>query len=350
MTAWLTYALADYMVDYRKRHNGKTSRLYEYLGSVYNVEDAALDAASKQWRKFLKTAGSSLPSPIFLPSIIEILSIIDIALAEAWSFGPSRRPRDGRGIAFRELVGNELRRVRERAIEALVIAFRQLHQRRSNDLVVKLASQFQEHDSIVTTNWDILLDDAILVCTRAPPNYGAPGARLVDLSGRDLPNQCIAGARSLLKLHGSFNWLHCPRCSDLYINTQLMITPERDLRGRFPYDLTCDCGAELSGLIVTPSYVKEYRNLHLANVWRLSQKALEESDEWLFVGYSLPDDDLHIRGMLLRSLTIRRGRRKRTKITVISHRKDELLQGRYFQLFSDADLQFLTNGLGGWMS
>ena len=354
ITALLTYAVADYVVEYGRRHNGETNRLFEYLGSVYNAKETALESASKKWREFLESSGiagsNNLPAPIFLPSIIEILSIIDIALAEDWSFGPSRLPRRGRENSYREFVGNELRRVRERVVEALAWAFRQLHQRRSNDLIIKLARQFGERDIVITTNWDILLDEALLKCTDVPPDYGTLGVRLVDLYGKELANQHPDGARSLLKLHGSLNWLHCRRCNDLYVNTQLMVTPERELGGRFPYDVTCNCGAELIGLIVTPSYVKEYKNLHLANIWRLAQKGLEESSQWIFIGYSLPDDDFHIRGMLLRSLAIRRGRKEQTKVTVISHRQDVQLQNRYFQLFGHSDLAFTTNGLIGWMA
>ena len=354
ITAALTYALADYVVEYRRRHNGKSSRLFEYLASVYNAKEDALEDASRTWRKYLETAAvtgcNNLPAPVFLPSIIEILSIIDIAVAEDWSFGPSSVASGSLGNNHRELVGNELRRVRDRVVEALARAFRQLHQNRSHDIIAKLAGLFSPGDTVITTNWDVLLDDALSMCTGVPPNYGTLGVRLVDFYGNDLPDQHPNGARCLLKLHGSLNWLHCRRCNDLYVNTQLMVTPQRDLGTRFPYDVTCNCGAELTGLIVTPSYFKEYKNVHLANVWRVAQKGLEDSSRWIFIGYSLPDDDFHIRGMLLRSLAIRRGRREKTKVIVIAHNEELPLQRRYLQLFADTDLEFVTNGLSGWIA
>jgi hypothetical protein len=168
ITARLTYPLADYIVNYRRHHRGETSRLYEYLGSIYCVEEAALERASEQWQQFLKSSvdGKLFPleTPTFLPSIIEIISMIDIALAEGWSFGPSRLARRGTGKGGRELVGNELRRVRERTIEALVIAFRRLRDVRDDELIKEFARQLNELDSVITTNWDILLDDALAAC------------------------------------------------------------------------------------------------------------------------------------------------------------------------------------------
>ena len=350
ITKWLTYPIADYLLQYRKNHNNETSRLEQYLGSIYHLNEQALAEAAEQWQLFLhprRAMPEPLPELDFLPSIIEILSIIDLAIAEQWSFGPSRLLKRSKSKEYREFTGNELNRVRDRVLEALVVAFRQLeNQRNSSRAISNLVGSLEVNDTIITTNWDQVLDHAIQENSGKAPNYGLPTPKFVDVRGQTLSSQSIG--TMLLKLHGSFNWLYCSRCGDLYVNVDILIAPEKELRGRFPLDQECDCGAELSGLIVTPSFVKKYTNYNLLSIWRLSQKALETADDWIFIGYSLPDDDLWIRGMILRALTIRRAQDRSLSVTVVTERQDLARERRYRQLFADAELRFCDDGLRGY--
>jgi hypothetical protein len=238
--------------------------------------------------------------------------------------------------------------VRDRLLEALVLAFRELKQRRSRHASIEAFTQIlRSEDSIITTNWDTLLDSSLIRCTGVPPAYGTLGARLVNAKGKDLKEQNPPEARLLLKLHGSFNWQHCPRCANLYINTSSLIAPtDGDFDDLTWLDRKCHCGAEMDGLIVTPSFVKRYSNLHLANIWKSAQQALGESNSWIFVGYSLPDDDLWIRGMLLRAVGARRyrGRRDNLVVHVVTRGKDDALERRYRQLFPER-VKFHLHGL-----
>jgi NAD-dependent SIR2 family protein deacetylase len=337
ITRYLTYPLAAYMTEHAERHGGKPSRLYEYLKSVYCVSDSALLKAAKEWKRFVEDAREVLSNAEdFLPSIIEILSIIDIAASEGWSLGPSE-VRTGRQKP-REFVGND------RIIEALVIAFRDLKAARSeNDVTTRLVKRMSADDAIITTNWDVLLDEAIAQSTSAPADYGVTSAMFVNRMGDEIGNGRVG--RRLFKLHGSFNWLVCPRCGNLYINTELMIAPGKELRGRFPHDQQCHCKAELQGLIITPSYIKEYRSFHIAHIWHLAQRALVDSEEWIFIGYSLPDDDLWVKGLLLRALAIRRGERKPPKVTVVTRGRDADLERRFRRLFTASPPKFQKGGL-----
>jgi hypothetical protein len=71
-------------------------------------------------------------------------------------------------------------------------------------------------------------------------------------------------------------------------------------------DQTCWCRTEADALIVTPSYSKNYGNLHLQAIWRDALEALALAEEWMFVGYSLPNDDFAIPALVARALAWKR--------------------------------------------
>ncbi|MER9255366.1 SIR2 family protein [Mesorhizobium sp. M0598] len=347
ITKWLIYPVAHYLFEYRRKNQQRSSRLEQYLATVYSLENAGLERAAREWHEFVNTpvghVPSALPNSELMPSIIEILSIIDVAIAEQWSLGPSFDESSAGGKP-RELKGNELHRIRERLVAALLDGFMNLGRTRPyHPAFESLAKGVCQGDVVVTTNWDTLLDQAIFRETGLPPAYGTLGARLVDKFGDDLEQQQSIESRFLYKLHGSFNWQYCPRCGNLYVSPNKIIMPSDDSE-RSWLDRKCHCGAEMDGLVVTPSFVKRYSNVHLANIWRGAQKALEDASEWIFVGYSLPDDDLWIRSMLLRAVVIRRGRKDLPIIRVVSHQKDAELERRYSQLFQ-RDITFHTSGL-----
>ena len=52
------------------------------------------------------------------------------------------------------------------------------------------------------------------------------------------------------------------------------------------------CGTPLRAVMITPSFVKDYRNAHIQSVWYQAEWRLRESTHAFFIGYSLPNDDL----------------------------------------------------------
>ena len=74
-------------------------------------------------------------------------------------------------------------------------------------------------DALITTNYDILLDNALY--ERRSCQYGVrirksifplpTGGKVGDYSSDRLNNRQI----TLLKLHGSLNWMYCRRCDEL---------------------------------------------------------------------------------------------------------------------------------------
>ena len=54
------------------------------------------------------------------------------------------------------------------------------------------------------------------------------------------------------------------------------------------------CQSVLWPLLVAPSHLKDYRNPHLAQVWYETQRVLRQASRVIFVGYSMPDDDVEV--------------------------------------------------------
>jgi hypothetical protein len=101
--------------------------------------------------------------------------------------------------------------------------------------------------------------------------------------------------------------------------------------------------------LIAPTRLKDYRNPHLTQVWYESERVLRESDRVVFIGYSIPDDDLEVVYLFKRSL----GHLKPHQITVVELDPANLILGdnevgrRYRALFGDVDWH--SEGLDGWL-
>lgn len=358
-TSWLVCAVAAFLGDYRAARRCP-SRLEQYLQTVYGLEYAEIEPSGRKWKDYIVDAQAFELDQFKsdLPEIIELLSLIDITIAEDSSFGPSivsSKTAAPNGLqieqpALREFRGNELVLVRERVVEALVRGFSQVRENRLSRGGAQVAKKFvrslSPEDVVITTNWDTVIEEAVRN-SGIPKgiNYGANVIR-VDALGNEL--EAPTNGRRIYKLHGSFSWLHCPCCHNLYANEDLIVSPEVSIE-RWPPQRECDCGAELVGVLITPTYFKAYRLPQLAEIWRLAQKSLEESGEWLFVGYSMPSDDLWIRGMLLRALATRRRKGDLPDLTVVCRSEDNHLRKRFLDVFRGARVNFVWDGFAAYL-
>jgi hypothetical protein len=92
-------------------------------------------------------------------------------------------------------------------------------------------------------------------------------------------------------------------------------------------------------LIVTPGFVREYRNIHLLTIWREALEALVKASHWIFIGYSLPPDDVAIRTLLLKARCVRKdvGGHK-PHVTIVTGANGEETRARYLGIFADVEL------------
>ncbi len=145
--------------------------------------------------------------------------------------------------------------------------------------------------AFISTNYDLLIDSALREKEEYfPLNYGHPFSLK-----EDGELACtLQGHRKLLKLHGSLNWMHCSHCDET-----LLFGRKGFLGMEIGAQEECwMCGGALDMVIVPPSYFKEFGNAVLRNVWRDAAEILKSANQWLFVGYSFPDADIHIKSLL----------------------------------------------------
>lgn len=159
--------------------------------------------------------------------------------------------------------------------------------------------------TVISLNYDIIADNALVKHTNRLPDYGC------DITTERYKNQPHCG--TLFKIHGSLNWSYCPRCDRLdlgisksgstykMLDELYQINP---LEARYScHGFPCpQCGTFVEPVLITPTQLKDYRNPHVAKVWNLAEQALRNADRAIIVGYSLPDDDLDVIYLLKRGL------------------------------------------------
>jgi hypothetical protein len=201
---------------------------------------------------------------------------------------------------------------------------------------------------IVTTNYDMLSD---LAAYHVAKVEGAiDDWRYVDLAKKidfgfrwNDPYEERSFSRpenarlSLYKLHGSTNWLRCPLCENLYINPDAPISMLAgsgfSWRGN-----VCHCSNTLlEAQIVSPSFLRSVRDPNLIATWRNALDLLRESDHWLVIGYSFPDEDVAIRAMFTRAYAVG------TRISVVQF--DEKSLPNYQSFFPVDRFEYHTGGL-----
>jgi hypothetical protein len=142
--------------------------------------------------------------------------------------------------------------------------------------------------TVVTTNYDLLAERTIRHRpTKRPSSPGFHYGGITDASapsrspfGRERRADATPSGRvPLFKLHGSLNWS--------VEGTRILVYP--DVRPAFRRGGTA--------AIIPPLPEKEIPDW-LAPSWELAEFALAEADEWVVVGYSLPEYDIAVMELL----------------------------------------------------
>jgi hypothetical protein len=214
---------------------------------------------------------------------------------------------------------------------------------------------------VISLNYDMILDMAMFDLSeqRVPgsmPSYGC------DIRTQAYQN-CPGRWGSLYKIHGSINWLYCSQCHHLDIGwSSKRGAPSRIGPSYFSLDqqyasiVNCpECTTRLRPILITPTYRKDYRNPHVSRIWYEAERALQRASRVIFVGYSLPDDDVEVIYLLKRGLgAANPAPLSPQQITVIekdTHNRDlktHPVGQRYRALFGDC-IDFRTEGFGPWL-
>ncbi len=183
-------------------------------------------------------------------------------------------------------------------------------------LHVKLADQLTDSDTVISFNYDLLMDYALEHTQKWFPysGYRIAFKQVID-HDKFLPPLITARLGiPYLKLHGSLNWLYgispyriifnvpAPTGEDLFllrsINHEIIAGP-MDIAGKHEYTEN-NIYYDLHSLIIAPREDKPYSSIAraLLNLWDIAANAMKVADELVLIGYSIPESDTKSRELL----------------------------------------------------
>ena len=186
-----------------------------------------------------------------------------------------------------------------------------------NELFVsKLVSQKHEHPttdkfSIISTNWDIILDNRFFRHLRGSSSVVDYGCQVAGIDSNDnIIPPLVAKTKGgytikFLKIHGSLNWLKCPNCQRIYVSKNEKIAiPEHTLEKKCRIcerqAFAANGGINLSPHILMPTFLKSMSDVQFKLIWNQAAKEISEASNIVFIGYSFPQADFELRQLLAR--------------------------------------------------
>jgi hypothetical protein len=215
--------------------------------------------------------------------------------------------------------------------------------------IVKRKTEHNETNTIITLNWDTIQDFYI---NKAYKDLGIKKGGVDycvydrDCNTIDSPDDIYApsilrkakgwSTIKLIKLHGSMNWAISKKDNALCVQQQT---------GAYPEGLKIDGKLKkyFDRIFMTPTYIKDFSNMHTQTIWHNAQYDLAEAKRIVFLGCALQTADYEFRNLLLRTAV-----RGKKKIRVILHPAEtpeaklnqKQTKKHYTTLFPSHDIQF----------
>lgn len=185
--------------------------------------------------------------------------------------------------------------------------------------------------SFFSLNYDILLDNALLKLSDNYPNFWTDVDYAIQFRNEgDDWRPPRKEKVYLLKLHGSLNWLYCPTCNSIKITPK-----DKGVMKIYTHSEICEKDkSNQRALIIPPTWQKVYDNPYLVSIWLKAEQLLRIANKVIFIGYSMPESDIHIKYLMKKSLY--RNKQPFTEIVVIDREgKDQNSEEylRYKRLF-----------------
>lgn len=197
---------------------------------------------------------------------------------------------------------------------------------------------------VITTNYDTLLDDAFdKIYPRCLLDYCIELANYrhaEDIIPFDwwidpkkpttIHDEVVPTRIKLIKLHGSLNWKYCNCCGQVGLTPwQHGIDLKQDSFQSFLSIQTSECpfdGNKLSSLIQVPTHFKATYNYIFNKLYDEASYLVGNAKQLVFVGYSFPEADVHIRALVRRCFA------ENGRIVVINKSRTKELKHRYESL------------------
>jgi len=188
--------------------------------------------------------------------------------------------------------------------------------------------------SFINLNWDTVVEESISNRHgRIDFDYGC-GARHADFPQTGtkvaVDNESAGTAVSLIKVHGSANWLYCDCCREVFwfapdrtleIAQQIFKPEEWNDKGIQPdvFRIQCSCAycdnVPLGTRLATFTYLKALDSPMFRRSWATAEELLRGANRWIFIGYSLPAADYEFRYLLKR---IQLSRKEKPEILILT--------------------------------
>ena len=149
------------------------------------------------------------------------------------------------------------------------------------------------HTSIVTTNYDGCVDEALLRA-KLPINTYITDAKASPESV------------NLIKIHGSINWSYCDSCHDVR-EFDLLRTKDAYLKDYLSYaviGICKKCQGQRRPLLIPPLGLKFVMFPTLIRLWDEARTTIEAAKVLIVVGYSFAEADTYINKIIERSMTV----------------------------------------------
>lgn len=293
------------------------------------------------------------------PSLVDALSVVDMALDR----------KENLADRYDEARLREVRASLEYAIfhvleYTLSGGGRARRSQATRDLVRRLDPA---SSVILSFNYDVIVDIALSMRHQRAFRFDRGDVEMLsagDLAEIDYgvhfanvdPRSLSPHAFRLFKLHGSFNWLLSRRTGDLYFGgMQKAVGPvlrrDRDAGQAGNLWRAYESIGNLQPVMVTPTHLKDLRNVHLAGVWRRAEEAVRAARRITFIGYSLPGDDLHVKYLFKRAIQTRRGAAgpRIVVVDLAKGRKPTAVEERYRRFFGP-DVAYYRKGFARYVA
>lgn len=144
----------------------------------------------------------------------------------------------------------------------------------------------------------------------------------------------------LIKLHGSLNWKYCNCCGQVALTPwQHGINLKLDSYESFLEGQVSECpfdGNKLSSLIQVPTHLKTNSNYIFNKLYDEAAFLVRNASQLVFVGYSFPEADVHIRALVKRCFP------EKGTIVVINKSTAKDLRHRYESLAKNVKYHEMT--------
>jgi hypothetical protein len=179
---------------------------------------------------------------------------------------------------------------------------------------LRLANSLGQGDAVISFNYDLLMDNALRKAQKLTDSgYFLPFHKALGDSGWESLQNTPSDV-SMLKLHGSLNWLHCSYCNSYLLTRSEKMGSWSSLKTK-----NCPiCGESnyyLERVIVPPLLAKDYSVHPLKYLWNRAIRQVTISKEIVIIGYSFPPTDFGTEALLRWGLS--GDFQKRVRFTVV---------------------------------